>query len=226
MNSINEKNKKQVLNHESIFQTLSESREKIIQTSRENFKEFFKFLELSNQNTLSQNARLLRAYEAIKDELDKEKKLRRICLNEREKNEKQLKDITKELNSKQIDLDKITKKYQELEEIFICLRNSKEEFKDLKKNWNAAKRVKFRENDVLKEVSRIFEEKENLLHDFKRELDEDEEKINEKLEFYKKEHFVSDICCEIEKCFEVLEEKNEKPPTEIKNNYLTIHVFF
>ena len=207
-----------------IFQTLSESRENIIQTSRENFKEFFKFLELSNQNTLSQNARLLRAYEAIKDELDKEKKLRRICLNEREKLEKKLKDLTKELNSKQVDLDKITKKYQELEEILICIRNSKEELKDLKKNWNGTKKVKFREIDVLKEVSRIIEDKENLVLNFKRELDEDEEKISEKLEFYRREDCFSEICCEIEKCFEVFEGKNDKT-IEIKTNLLTIHVF-
>lgn len=202
---LQEKNKNPEENEEKnelFFNFIAESSENIVQKSKESCKEFFKAIDFSNQNCLSQNARLIRAYEAIKDELDNEKKLRKAREFELGKLQRELREMTKDLNKKKDDMEKIQRKYEELEKAMISLRNSKDDLKELRKNWNISKRIQMKEVDIVKKVGQMLEYKENLIFEVKSELDIDLEKINEKIEFYDKDGDSGEKFEDVEKCLE------------------------
>jgi len=160
-------------------------------------------LEFSNKGCLIQNARLIRAYEAIKEEFLEEKKVRISIEIEKGKEIEKLRNICSEmafdLREKTEILEEIKKKNEDLQSSLKDLIYSNKIFNENKENSHKdekKEKLKTKTMDFSNKFSKILENKKIDIDELKKEFDSDLLKINERIEeikFKESEIIIEDI---------------------------------
>ena len=148
---------------------LTKGSENLIIKSKETCKEYVNSLEFSNKDCMIQNSRLIRAYEAIKEEFLEEKKVRKSTEIEKSKEIEKLRNICSEmafdLREKTEILEEIKKKNEDLQGYLKDLRNFNKNLNENKENSHKEekkeKMEKTKTMNFSNKFSKILENKKN-----------------------------------------------------------------
>ena len=114
-------NQENILNQDNVLCSLAINSEVLLKNSKKICSEYLNILEFSTKNYLIENSKLITSYEKVKNELDHEKKSKKIY--EFEKNHEiellknELKKTYNNLREKSENLEEMTIKYENLQEL-------------------------------------------------------------------------------------------------------------